>query len=63
MIKELPAFKGYHVDVRLRQFRRVNNGRIEFIDFKSNKGEKILDKYKKSLDPASEEFKELINYL
>jgi deoxycytidine triphosphate deaminase len=39
----LPKLNGYTVDVRLQQFRNVNkdNG-IEFVDFDSEKGKRIL---------------------
>ncbi len=44
----LPVFKGYTVDVRLRQFRKVAPGHrhrwpgIEFVDFESPKGQRLL---------------------
>ena len=45
----LKSFKGYTVDFRLRQFRKVNKNKdlIEFINFNSNKGEKLLKEYRK----------------
>jgi len=42
---QLPTFNGYTIDARLRQFRKVIQGKspeIEFIDFKSEKGQGIL---------------------
>jgi len=60
--RKLPVFEGYTVDVRLKQFRKVNNEKIQFIDFDSPNGEKILSRYIKSLDSRSKEFKELIHY-
>ena len=40
---ELPTFKGYTIDYRLRQFRKADPGKaLEFIDFSSAKGESIL---------------------
>lgn len=40
---ELPTFRGYTVDKRLKQFRKVIRGcQIEFIDFDSEKGKKLL---------------------
>ncbi|MBI2651895.1 hypothetical protein HYX00_00385 [Candidatus Woesearchaeota archaeon] len=50
MVNKLPEFEGYTVDVRLRQFRRVHQQSIEFIDFDSIEGERILSKYRKYLD-------------
>ena len=43
----LPTFKGYTVDVRLREFRRaIPNVTLEFIPFKSPKGQKLLEELK-----------------
>lgn len=43
MVKELPKFKGYTVDVRLREFRKINYGEIpEYIPFDSPKGQQLL---------------------
>lgn len=49
MVKELPKFKGYTADERLRQFRKVDMEKpsIDFVDFDSKKGEKLLDEYEK----------------
>ena len=43
----LQTYKDYTVDYRLRQFRRCeggweNNGLIEFIDFTSEEGDRLL---------------------
>jgi hypothetical protein len=50
MVKELPKFKGYTVDERLRQFRKVDHEKpsIDFVDFDSEEGEKLLDEYEES---------------
>ena len=47
MVKELPKFKGYTVDARLKQFRKVDMKKpsIEFVEFNSEKGKKLLDEY------------------
>lgn len=46
---KLPTFRGYTVDYRLKQFRFVHpgdcvcgGGKIEFIDFDSEKGRSLL---------------------
>ena len=42
---ELPTFFGFIIDVRLGQFREVSRGeipKIEFIDFESERGQRIL---------------------
>ncbi len=62
MTLRLPEFEGYFVDVRLRQFRKVHKQTVEFIDFDSEKGEKILLRYLKSLDSKSREFKKFLYY-
>lgn len=44
----LPTFKGYTVDERLKEFRKVKYGEIpEFISFESSKGKKLLLQYRK----------------
>ena len=44
---KLPEFKGYTVDEKLMEFRKVVHGKsIEFIDFGSKKGRKLLKKWK-----------------
>ena len=45
MVRKLPEFKGYTIDERLRQFRKVDMDKpsIEFVDFDSDEGQKLLD--------------------
>ena len=39
----LPTYKGYVVDVRLREFRKVEHGKLpEFISFRSSEGDELL---------------------
>lgn len=47
MIKELPTFKGYMVDTRLKQFRKVDRNKpsIDFVDFDSEEGKELLAEY------------------
>jgi hypothetical protein len=40
-----PFFKGYTVDVKHHQFRRVNATTIEFLDFTSPNGEIVMGEY------------------
>jgi hypothetical protein len=43
MVRRLPTFKGYTVDVRTSEFRKAEPGkRIEFIDFTSEEGMKLI---------------------
>jgi len=48
MVTKLPEFKGYTVDNRLRQFRKVDRSKpnIEFVDFDSEKGKELLNEMK-----------------
>ena len=63
MHNKLPSFEGYIVDVRLRQFRKIIDKNIVFIEFNSAIGEEMLSRYIKYLDPKSEEFKILLGVL
>ena len=47
MVTELPEFKGYTVDEKLKQFRKVDRDEpsIEFVDFDSKKGQELLEEY------------------
>ena len=43
----LPTFKGYTVDMRLREFRRaIPDVTLDFIPFNSPEGQKLLDELK-----------------
>ena len=50
MVKELPKFKGYTVDQRLRQFRKVDKDKpsIDFVNFDSDEGQELLAEYEES---------------
>jgi hypothetical protein len=46
-VRKLKEFKGYTVDLRVQQFRKIIYGktfgeRLEFIEFNSPKGKKLL---------------------
>ncbi|MDE2588161.1 MAG: hypothetical protein KGL95_00625 [Patescibacteria group bacterium] len=42
-VRTLQIFQGYTVDVRLKQFRKVEVGQeLEFIDFDSSLGQELL---------------------
>jgi hypothetical protein len=46
MVYKLPVFRGYTVDERLRQFRKVDVSKgIESIPFDSHKGQRLLAAY------------------
>lgn len=46
-MKALPVWKGYTIDFRLREFRKVEH--MEFIPFDSPKGMKLMEQYKGEL--------------
>jgi len=52
MVTKLPEFKGYTVDARLGQFRKIDKDKpsIEFVDFDSEEGEELLRQYEDSLE-------------
>ena len=42
-VRKLKEFKGYTVDLRLQEFRKIEFGKhLDFIDFDSQKGRKFL---------------------
>jgi len=44
----LPIYKGYTVDERLKEFRKLKYGEMpEFISYESNYGKKLLSQYRK----------------
>jgi len=44
---QLPTFKGYTVDMRLREFRKASIGeKLEFIPFNSSEGKKLFAELK-----------------
>ena len=61
----LPTFKGYSIDVRCRQFRKAHfckdgsPGRMEFIDFDSEEGDKLLVQLVKKIDKRTKLWKEI----
>ena len=60
-VRVLPTFKGYTVDVKLRQFRKADpETGIEFIDFDSPEGDSLLGEYIESLDITTEEGKGIL---
>jgi len=50
----LPKYKGYTIDLRLKEIRKLNT--MEFLSFDSDKGDKILTSYIRSLDSNSKAF-------
>lgn len=61
---ELPAYKGYTVDVRLREFRKVSydaegNPSMETITFESEEGDEMLFQLIRTLDRDSPLFQKI----
>lgn len=61
MINQLPMFKGYFVDARCKEFRKINtkygfNLIKDRVDFDEPKGDRLLTQYIKTLDIHSAEF-------
>ncbi len=51
MANQLPIFKGYTVDIRLKEFRRIEYGkRLKFIRFDSPKGDRLLEQFITTID-------------
>lgn len=62
MIRILPTFKGYTVDVRLREFRRIYKTKFPvFIPFDSDEGDTLLCAWLKTLPQA--EYDEVVRQL
>lgn len=62
-MKKLFNFNGYTVDLRLKQFRKVKDKNIEFIEFDSEKGEHILCELLDCLDLNKSEHKSIFEKL
>lgn len=55
MIRILPVFKGYTVDMRLQEFRKVPlNDLPEFVPFLSDKGAKLFYEFRQTEEGRKE---------
>lgn len=65
MVIALPVFKEHTVDVRLKQFRKVDPFKktISFLDFDSEEGDKLLAEYIDTLDINNPKDKEIIEII
>jgi len=62
MVKQLPSVKGWTMDVRLKQFRKVDPQKgIVFVDFKSAEGDSLLGEAISKLDMKKKEDKDLLS--
>jgi len=49
MIRILPVFKGYTVDMRLQEFRKIEMDKLpEFVPFLSDKGTKLFYEFRQT---------------
>lgn len=56
MLKRLPTFEGFTVDVRLREFRKVTSvSESEFVGFDSPEGDMLLEGFLDTLDSNNKE--------
>ena len=55
MIRILPKFKGYTVDMRLQEFRKISLNQLpEFIPFTSDKGARLLYEFRQTPEGIKE---------
>ena len=55
MIRKLPVFKGYTVDMRLQEFRKVPLNKLpEFIPLMSDKGAKLFYEFRQTEEGQKE---------
>ena len=48
-MRQLPTFKGYTVDFRLKEFRKAEYGKaLKFLPFDSEKGKKMITEFLKT---------------
>ena len=48
-MRKLPTYKGYTVDLRLKEFRKAEYGKaLEFLTFDSEKGKKMITEFLKT---------------
>lgn len=61
MIRILPTFKGYTVDMRLQEFRKIKMNQLpEFIPFTSDKGARLLFEFRQT-DKGIKEIQRYLN--
>ena len=55
MIRKLPIFKGYTVDLRLQEFRKIEPNKLpEFVPLLSNKGARLFWEFKQTEEGQKE---------
>jgi hypothetical protein len=67
MIKKLPIFKGWTVDLRVREFRKVHydaTGQpcgMEWLRFDTQEGDELLGEFIETIDKNSPLWQEIVN--
>ena len=57
----LPIFEGYTIDIRLKEFRRVNlHQGFEFIPFESLEGERLLEDFIETINADTNEGRKML---
>lgn len=55
MIRILPIFKGYTVDLRLQEFRKIKSNKLpEFVPLLSDKGARLFYEFKQTEEGQKE---------
>ena len=61
MIRQLPTFKGYTIDARLREFRKGNSQEgLKFIPFDSPAGDRLLEGFLKTINADTKEGRDIV---
>ncbi|MCA9408257.1 MAG: hypothetical protein KC733_06180 [Candidatus Omnitrophica bacterium] len=61
MTNQLPTFKGYTVDIRLKEFRKTDpQWGMAFVSFDSPQGEALLVSFIRTLDADTNEGREML---
>lgn len=61
MIRILPIFKGYTVDLRLQEFRKIKMDKLpEFVPFISDKGARLIFEFRQT-DKGIKEIKRYLS--
>lgn len=56
MVNVLPTINGFTIDVRLKQFRKIEpNGKMVFINFQTDEGDELLEAFIATLDTSTKE--------
>ena len=65
MAEALPTYKGWTVDINLREFRKVDPSKpdIEFMPFDSEEGDEFLGEYTSTLDENKEKDRKMLEQI